>query len=91
MLNQDTCEDLRREFVAQNTAAVQSDDPARERERLEAKYGVGNVWNTDQLTEAFEVRSFLAPFCMVTRKSDGARGCVEFQDRPRFYFKFYAK
>jgi len=57
-----------------------------EREELEARFG--EVWDTAQLTAQFEVESFLAPFCMVRRKSDGALGTLEFQHRPRFYFRF---
>jgi hypothetical protein len=59
-----------------------------ERERLEAIYGKGNVWDTTEATEAFTFRSFLAPFAIVVRKSDGAPGILEFQHSPRFYFDF---
>jgi len=88
VFNDETCTDLRKAFVAQNTAAVQSDNPASERVRLEAKHGKGNVWDTSELQGIFKVISFLAPFCFVERKSDGAKGCVEFQHSPRFYFDF---
>lgn len=84
-------ESLRRGFVAQNTAAVESDDKLAEACRLEKLHGVGNVWDTVGLQQYFEVHSFMAPFCIVTRKSDGKKGCVEFQDRPRFYFRFTPK
>ena len=62
-----------------------------ERQQLETTYGAGNVWNTDELTATFEVRSFLAPFCFVTRKSDGQKGALMFQHSPRFYFDFKPK
>jgi len=88
MFNDETESELRREFVAQNTAAVRSDDIEQERARLEAKHGKGNVWDTKQLQENFSVQSFLAPFCSVIRKSDGAKGVVEFQHSPRLYFTF---
>jgi len=58
------------------------------REALEAEHGKGNVWDTDELSAAFEVQGFAAPFCMVRRRSDGVRGAVMFQHRPRFYFTF---
>jgi len=58
------------------------------REALEAAYG--QVWDTDQLRAAFSVRSFLAPFVMVTRTSDGVTGTLMFQHHPRFYFDFRA-
>jgi hypothetical protein len=31
---------------------------------------------------------FMAPFVIVTRKSDGAKGSLEFTHNPRFYFNF---
>jgi hypothetical protein len=90
VFSDETCTELRKDFVAQNTAAVESEDPVQERARLEAIHGKGNVWDTNELTTLFSVKSFLAPFCMVTRKSDGANGAVEFQHYPRFYFNFTA-
>jgi hypothetical protein len=54
------------------------------REELEARYG--QVWDTAQLREDFEVLSFLAPAVIVLRKSDGQRGTLLFQHLPRFYF-----
>ena len=56
------------------------------KEDLEARYG--DVWDTQQLQEHFTVLSFLAPFCVVLRKSDGVRGSVMFQHNPRFYHSF---
>lgn len=46
----------------------------------------GQTWTTQQLTEDFEVRGFLAPFVVVKRKSDGAVGSLQFQHMPRIYF-----
>ena len=45
-------------------------------------------WTTDQLREEFEVDSFVAPFVVVVRKADGARGSMEFTHDPRLYFNF---
>jgi len=90
-MNETFDESVRRGFVAQNTAAVESDNPESERQRLQAIHGKDNVWNTSEATELFEFISFLAPFAVVTRKSDGVKGCLEFQDYPRFYFRFTAK
>lgn len=56
------------------------------REALEAEHG--QVWSTAQLTRDFHVNSFAAPFVVVDRKSDGARGTLCFQHYPRFYFNF---
>lgn len=57
------------------------------REELTAEYG--RVWNTEELASEFEVQSFLAPFVVVRRRSDGKRGTLAFQHSPRFYFNFY--
>jgi hypothetical protein len=40
------------------------------------------------LQEEFEVLGFVAPFVVVRRKSDGQKGSLMFQHRPRFYFSF---
>lgn len=44
--------------------------------------------DTAQLREQYEVHSFLAPFILCTRKSDGVRGTMEFTHSPRWYFNF---
>jgi hypothetical protein len=82
----DPTEGFRRQAVAAINSRVESDDDAAERARLEPIHG--EVWNTRELTEAFEVHSFLAPFVLVTRKSDGQKGLLAFQHMPRFYFDF---
>ena len=56
------------------------------REALEAEHG--QVWDTDQLMAEFEVIGFMAPVCVVRRRSDGVKGSVEFQHSPRYYFSF---
>ncbi len=61
----------------------------RERKRLEALFG--QVWNTKEMQDDFRVSSFLAPYVMVARKSDGQIGTLQFQHAPRFYFKFQAE
>jgi hypothetical protein len=45
-------------------------------------------WDTDQLREEFEVIGFMAPFVVVRRKAEGAKGSMEFTHNPRFYFNF---
>lgn len=45
-------------------------------------------WTTKQMQEEFEVRSFMAPFVAVRRKSDGQLGSLEFTHSPRVYFNF---
>jgi hypothetical protein len=58
------------------------------RESLEARFG--QIWDPSQMAADFEATSFLAPFALVRRKSDGATGSLEFQNDPRFYFNFIA-
>lgn len=76
----DTTEFIRREMVATINA-----DPGS-REALEAEYK--EVYDTEQLSNAFDVLGFMAPFVVVLRKSDGLKGSLEFQHRPRFYYNF---
>jgi len=45
-------------------------------------------WSTDELRRDFEVIGFMAPFVVVKRKSDGAKGSLEFTHEPRWYFNF---
>jgi hypothetical protein len=45
-------------------------------------------WTTEELMEEFEVEGFQAPFVVVTRKSDGVRGSLQFTHSPRLYFNW---
>lgn len=74
----DPTEQSRREMLAAEGQHV--------RERLESEHG--QVWSTSELTADFSVASFLAPFVMVCRKSDGVEGTLKFQHSPRFYYGF---
>lgn len=76
----DPTETIRRERVNEINATPGS------REALENQYG--QVWNTDQLSEDFEVLGFMAPLVVVRRKSDGRKGSLEFQHSPRIYFNY---
>jgi hypothetical protein len=84
----DETEPIRRFLVAQINGEVETDNDATERVRLQEKYGIDNVWDTDEISSDFEILGFAAPFCIVVRKSDGVRGSLEFQHEPRFYFNF---
>jgi hypothetical protein len=84
----DETEGIRRVMVAGINGAVESNSEVTERARLEKEYGVGNVWDTSEISRDFKVIGFMAPFCVVERKSDGVKGSVEFQHSPRFYFNF---
>lgn len=77
---QDDTENIRRSMVARINAE------AGPREQLQAKYG--QVWDTQELQRDYNVHSFFAPIIIVTRKSDGVKGTLEFQHSPRFYFNF---
>lgn len=76
----DETEGLRRERLAEINAEPGS------RESLEAQHG--QVWNTDELCNDFDVIGFMAPFVVVIRSADGVKGSLEFQHSPRFYFNF---
>ncbi len=82
----DETEEIRRARLAAIDRTVESHDPNAERQRLEAQYG--QVWDTAQLSEEFEVLDFMAPYVVVRRRSDGRKGSLEFQHNPRFYFNF---
>jgi len=56
-------EDIRKQMLAEINAVPGS------REYLEAKHG--QVWDTQQLSDDFEVIGFAAPLVVVRRKSDG--------------------
>jgi hypothetical protein len=71
----DDTESVRRDMLA-------SGQP--QRDLAEAK----ERWDTQELGRDFEVIGFMAPFVVVRRKSDGAKGSLEFTHNPRFYFNF---
>jgi hypothetical protein len=76
----DPTEAIRRERLAEINAQPNS------REALEAEHG--QVWDTQQLRQDFEVIGFLAPVVVVRRRSDGVKGSLEFQHSPRLYWGF---
>jgi hypothetical protein len=76
----DSTESIRKEMVAEINAQPGS------REYLEQKHG--QIWNTSELSDDFEVSGFMAPVVVVTRKSDNQKGGLYFQHSPRFYYGF---
>jgi hypothetical protein len=56
------------------------------REELEQVYG--QVWDTQQLREDFELLGFMSPLVVVKRRVDGELGSLYFQHMPRFYFNY---
>ena len=57
-----------------------------DRAELEKEYG--NVYNTEEVQEKYKITSFLAPFCFCIERKTGIKGCLQFQDMPRYYFHF---
>lgn len=78
----DPTETIRRQEVAEINAVPGS------REALEAKHG--QVWDTQELQQDFDVQGFMTPYVVVQRKSDGVVGSLKFQHNPRLYFNFVA-
>lgn len=85
-ITNDPTEEVRRNRLAELSGAVESQNPTTERQRLEARHG--QVWDTPELSNDFEVIGFMAPYVVARRKSDGRKGSLEFQHMPRFYFNF---
>lgn len=76
----DETENVRRVLVNEINSGAEA------RQILEDLYG--QVWNTNELSNDFIVEGFLAPWVIVTRKSDNKKGVLEFQHRPRFYYNW---
>jgi hypothetical protein len=83
----DPTEDARRAMVHEINSRLSPDEQVRYGELI-LQYGEDNVWDTPELEENFEVTGFLAPFCIVRRKSDNVKGLLQFCHSPRFYFDF---
>jgi hypothetical protein len=45
-------------------------------------------WTTLEVSEQFELLSFIAPLVVVRRRSDGVKGTLQFNHSPRIYFGF---
>ena len=82
----DPTEETRRQLQqAINAGAYERE----ELERIALSMGFARtVWDTRELSADFEVLGFLAPFVVVTKKSDGQRGSLLFQHHPRYYWGF---
>jgi len=74
----DPTENIRRTLV------VEINCHAADRGVLETRYG--QVWDTTELANDFEVLGFAAPFVVVKRKADHQLGSLMFQHQPRYYF-----
>lgn len=76
----DPTEAIRREMVAE------INDQPKDRNALQKEYG--QVWDTKELSDDFEVMGFMAPFIGVVRKSDRKKGSLMFQHSPRLYYNW---
>ena len=76
----DPTEDARRALVAEINCQ------AADRAALEERYG--QVWDTSELANDFDVLGFAAPFVVVKRKADNKLGSLMFQHHHRCYFSF---
>src|SRR6266699_6119177 len=72
----DPTEETRRALVAEINSH------AAERAALQER--CGQVWNTSELANDFEVLEFAAPFAIVKRKADNRMGSLMFQHYPRY-------
>jgi hypothetical protein len=70
----------------QRTRLVEINANPNGRAALEEKHG--QVWDSDELRQDFEVLSFCAPWVVVKRRADGVVGSIEFQHAPRLYWGF---
>lgn len=74
----DETEDYRRARQAEVNAAALA--------RTQAEEAHGQCWDTEELQRDFDVLGFMAPYVVVRRRSDGKKGSLEFQHRPRLYW-----
>ena len=68
------------------TDTINEEAQTSSEDQLREKYG--QLWNTKQLQEDYEVHGFMAPFIKVTRKSDNVDGLLMFSHHPRWYHSF---
>lgn len=76
----DTTEQARRDEITRLQAT--------EATRAEILKSYPRIWETKDVQNDFHVLGFMAPFCVVRRKSDNVKGSLEFTHHPRFYFNF---
>ena len=77
------------EGIRRIEVAVLNATASPERQETEAQHG--QCWDTTELQRDFTVTGFLAPYVVVTRKSDGVKGTLQFQHSPRLYFNWSAE
>jgi len=85
-MSADTVEAIRRQQVAEVNEPTRDTPADLVRAELEAEHG--RVWTTDELSKDFAPQSFMAPYLVCIRNSDGKQGTLQFTHNPRFYFNF---
>lgn len=68
--------------------SILSPDKQERYDQLHREYAEDDIFDTDTVNQYFIVEGFMAPFVVVTRRSDRKRGSLMFCDSPRFYFGF---
>lgn len=58
------------------------------RRRLEKQYG--QVWNSNEMHQEFEILKITGSGFVVERRADGKRGSMDYLPSPLFYFDFQA-
>jgi len=61
-------------------------DATLDRRLLEAVHG--RVWDPAEAKAEFKFKARLAPFVLVERRRDGAKGTLEYQDSPRLFYRW---
>jgi hypothetical protein len=82
---EDPTESIRRARITELNTGLDP-EPAQRRAELEAQYG--QVWDTEEVRRDFEIKGFMAPLVVATRRADGQVGSLEFSASPRFYFNW---
>lgn len=85
----DETEGIRRVMVPVINAVLSPEKQERY-DQLRREYAEDDIFTTDTVGQYFTIDGFMAPFVVVTRKSDRQRGSLMFCDSPRFYFGFEA-
>ena len=83
----DNTESTRKVLINVINSSLPNDEITRHAELI-CQYGADNVWDTNSVSQDFIIEGFMAPFVVVTRKSDHIKGTLTFAHQPRFYFDF---
>ena len=75
-------ESIRKHEVARLNRRMQ------DRDALEQVYG--QVWDTAELWDQFDILGFRAPYVVVRDLDTGEKGSLKFQHDPRYYFAWKA-